>query len=83
MAKRKPKKRKLGRQQWQREYRERIQKEQEAFDAEAAKLRQLQPKPKSPPPEVIYMIIGNKPIRLRLCHQHNMPVYLPDIDELP
>jgi hypothetical protein len=38
---------------------------------------------KPPPPEFIYMIIGGKPIKCRLMTMHNMPVYLPDIDELP
>jgi len=61
---------------------EREQREQ-AKQKTTAWTRDLSWESKPPPPEVIFMLIGGKPVRLRLVHQHNMPVYLPDIEELP
>ena len=64
--------------------RERERELLEAVKVKATKWsRDLSWQSKPPPPEVIYMIIGGKPVRCRLTHQHNMPVYLPDIEELP
>ena len=59
------------------------ERQQEAKQRTAKWTRDLSWQSKPPPPEVIFMLIGGKPVRLRLVHQHNMPVYLPDIEELP
>jgi hypothetical protein len=80
-------KRKLGLQlegeQRQRERERERERQQEAKLKTAKWSRDLSWQSKPPPPEVIFMLIGGKPVRLRLVHQHNMPVYLPDIEELP
>jgi hypothetical protein len=83
--------RKLAREHAEREaFDERMRKSrQEPLDHErrqqttAGWTRDLSWQSKPPPPEFIYMIIGGKPIKCRLMTMHNMPVYLPDIDELP
>jgi len=65
-----------------------LERQREQERREEAKLttakwsRDLSWQSKPPPPEVIYMLIGGKSVRCRLTHQHNMPVYLPDIEEL-
>ena len=59
------------------------ERQQEAKQKTANWTRDLSWQSNPPPPEVIFMLIGGKMVRLRLVHQHNMPVYLPDIEELP
>jgi len=80
-------KRKLGLQlegeQRQRERERERERQQEAKQKTTKWTRDLSWQSNPPPPEVIFMLIGGKMVRLRLVHQHNMPVYLPDIEELP
>src|SRR5580765_8414946 len=72
-------KRKLGLQlegeQRQRERERERERQQEAKQKTANWTRDLSWQSNPPPPEVIFMLIGGKMVRLRLVHQHNMPVY--------